>query len=225
MTPRLLRFTLPALAVLAWSTAALAQPIPALCTVPRCIPLIGKTAAGGVDPAGQFTVTVIGPTGPIGGCPVTIDFSGCSDICIGNAASNNYVSPTGPILIGPGKTATSVTDPLGVATFRIVGGATNIVGCNLPFSGAGCVSVSACGVVIGASTANAYNENGSLGASGVNAADLSSWLGDYFCPGYKGRSDFDCNGVLAGNDLSAWLVLYFAGGSITGASGNVAPCP
>ena len=225
MTTRFLRFTLPALGLLVCSGAALAQPIPALCTVPRCIPLVGKTAAGGVDPAGQFTCTIVGPTGPIGGCPVTIDFGGCTDICIGDQPSNNYISPTGPIAIGPGKTATSITDPVGVATFRIVGGATNIMGCSVPFSGAGCVRVLACGVFIVNATANAYNENNSLGAGGVNGADLASWLGDFFCPGYKGRSDFDCSGVLAGNDLSAWLMLYFAGGSITGASGNVAPCP
>ena len=226
--------SLALLAVCSFSLAGGANaqpPVTALCIVPRCVPLVGKTAAGGVDPAGQFTITVNNGGGPIPGCNVVIDFSACVDICIGNQASNNFVAPGGiPIVIGPGKTASAMTNAVGVATFRIVGGATNPMGCAAPASGAGCAAVYACGVppvgvLIRNVTVNAYNEDGSLGASGVAANDLSAWLGDFFCGIYGARSDFDCSGALGGNDLAAWLALYFAGGSVTGALGNVAPCP
>ena len=56
-------------------------------------------------------------------------------------------------------------------------------------------------------------------AQGVGVSDLSAWIADFGnvgTSGYKGRSDFNHDGVIAVQDLSFWISRF---GSATSTSG------
>jgi hypothetical protein len=98
-------------------------------------------------------------------------------------------------------------------TFRIVGCANNSgasPGATVPD-----VDVYADGVFLRTIRAAAIDEDG---AGGVDGADLSLFLADYFSGQSFARSDFDGDGVLSGNDLSVWHAAFFGGTSARSAS-------
>ena len=75
------------------------------------------------------------------------------------------------------------------------------------------------GQILGNLLVSTFDLNGS---GGVNAADLSVWLGDENGGVYRERSDFDASGTLNPADGSVLLLERNQSGGITG---NVTTCP
>jgi len=190
---------------------------------PGCIALVGLGLSGAADPVGAFTVTVRDNAN--NGCPgsdVRIDFTDCVDLRIAPPSDQPY---PGMIVDCTGHSVRVITDVNGVSRFCIVGAATNPSGGGMPKSLAGCARATADDQPLGTCTVQAFNEDGSTGlAAGVGGNDLSAWKGDFFTAGnpYFGRSDFDCNGLIGGNDLAVFLTVFFGQGSVSGPSGY---CP
>ena len=192
-------------------------------TKPACIALVGLGLSGAADPVGAFTVTVRdNANNPCPGSEVRIDFTDCVDLRIAPQSDQPY---PGMIVDCTGHSVRATADGNGVSRFCIVGAATNPSGAALPRSLTGCARATADDLPLGTCTVQAFNEDGSTGlAAGVGGNDLSAWKGDFFTAGnpYYGRSDFDCNGAIGGNDLAVLLTVFFAQGSVSGPSGY---CP
>ena len=211
-----MRWCLFLLAVLGVSNAGLAsvasaQPAPATSIVPPCIVLVGSDGIA-VDPLGAFTVVVNDATGaPIPGCLVTVSFLGCpyAGLCAGQLD---------PAIVAFGcaaKSVSGVTAVGGICTLSIMGMATPVP---CPADAPGCATVTATApgfapVVLGTTSVAVYDLVPEAG-SGMTANDLSEWLGEFFCGSGSPRLDYDCDGVVGGGDLSAWLFAYFSGGSV-----------
>jgi hypothetical protein len=103
------------------------------------------------------------------------------------------------------------TDEHGMATFRIVGAARNLTGGD-PGAGFRCARIYADGVLIAYVNIGAYDEDGS---GGVNPADLSVWMVDFFEGVYLGRSDFNCSQHINPADLALLLNVALHEGSRT----------
>ena len=180
-----------------------AQPSPANSTLPPVIALVGKTGDT-PDPAGYFQVVVRDAlNAPIAGAKVLIDFGGCAQITIGSQQTYPGVTLE---QCSPG-TVSALTDGSGTARFVVMG----CVGNRNAAEGA----QSGCGVIraevgtdppvqLGVVRVAAFDENG---INGVRFEDQSLWLSDCstppICLGYHQRSDFDGDGFLTVNDLSA----------------------
>jgi hypothetical protein len=186
------------------ASAALAGvPSPGNSTKPPCIRYIG-TKLGAADPAGQFSVTVRDLANTVvANSNVVVDFSGCPDSHAGDQANQVFAGLT----VDPtAKTVRALSNGVGVATFRIVGGVTAI---RNPFAGAGCAKIYADGVLLGSVTVEAFDQDG---AAGVALGDLSLWAIDYYTPlsPYFGRSDYDCSLGIGLPDLSIWATDYYS---------------
>ncbi len=214
--------------VLSAAVAVAGIPDAAHCTLPNVngtgyyfVDLVGQ-AAGVADPAGQFTIFIGDFAGnPVPGCNVAI-CTNCADIKF--AQTQVYAGVTTGC--GAPSCVTAVTNASGIATFRVVGAATNnggTAGC----SGAG-GDVYACNYPIGQVVLTAFDENGAIGSPGVSVTDLSAWLGDKALPQpaqYRARSDFAHAGPTVGvqvTSLSRWLVVKGLAGSV---NGNAPYCP
>jgi hypothetical protein len=192
--------------------AAAHPPDPANCDVPDLITLVGLGPGGEADPLGTFLVVVRDAGGvPETDYPVILDFGGCPDIrfCADQGDPRAVVDCVG-------RTITMMVDQEGQATFRVLGFATN-AGAS-PGSTGPSLDVYAGPIFLEKVRVAALDQNG---LAGVNAADLSLFLADYFSGQSFARSDYDGNGALTGNDLSIWLTAFFAGGSAVGG----AACP
>ena len=177
---------------------------PANCEVPDLILLVARGPGGGGDPLGAFTVVVRDfGNAPEGNRPVTLDFRGCPDIRL--CADQGDPGVVTDCVI-PSVTATAAQD--GRVTFRVLGHAVNS-GAS-PGSTGPCLDVYADGVFLKSVRVAALDQNG---VDGVNPMDLSLFLADSFSGQAYARSDYDGNGVLDPNDLSIWLLAFFAGGS------------
>ncbi len=209
--------------VLSAAVAVAGIPDAAHCTLPNVngtgyyfVDLVGQLN-GVADPAGQFTIFVGDFAGnPVPGCNVAV-CSDCPDIKFAQT------QPFAGLTVGCGSPScvTAVTNASGIATFDIVGAATNTGG----LAGCGGLggSVFACNYPIGNLTITAYDENGAVLTPGVGATDLSAWIGDKALPlaQYRGRSDFSHAGPVAGLQalsLSKWIALKGAGKSLNGGS-------
>ena len=205
LTPR---FAFSGALLLLFATAARADipPVPTS-TLPAFIRVVG-TAAGVPDTvAGGFVVTVRDlANNPVPNSFVRVDLSGCPDIRMASDQLNpNYTVDCAAHTVG------AYTSLAGVATFTLLGSswAAGI------YSGLSCARVYADGVLLGSPTVSAFDLNG---AGGMSGADISVWLGDLGSMSYRGRSDFDQNGILNAGDLSVWLsVLGRRGSSVTAA--------
>jgi len=163
------------------------------------------------DVTGEFSVTVRDiSNAPISGATVTVNFSGCTtDIRLCQTQTFTGVSVDCPT-----KVVSKTTSGLGVATFRITGGAANAG--NSAGAGVGCAEIRANGVFLNNVTVAAFDQGGGL--NGVTGGDLSLWLSDFFAlpKPYYGRSDYNFGGVVDGGDLSIWLSDFFSNRSLTG---------
>lgn len=193
--------------------AAASPPDPFNSEVPDLITLVARGPDGGPDPLGTFTVVVRDFNNvPHEGVDVVLDFHDCPDIrvCADQGDPNVVVDCTGRLI-------RAVSDRSGLATFRVMGSATNL-GAS-PGSVGPCLDVFGDGVFFKVVRVATLDQNGLGGADG---GDFSLFLADYFSGQSFARSDYDGNGTLEGNDLSLWLSAFFAGGS---AQSGGATCP
>lgn len=203
---------LPALCLGLPSNATAKIPDPAQCDVPDHIVLVAWGADGTADPFGTFTILVRDLVGrPQQSSSVVVYFRDCPDVRI--------CSDQGPDLnvYCEGRSVWGLTDQDGRVTFRVVGCATNL-GAS-PGAVAPGVDVYADGVFLRTISASVLDQDG---AGGVDGADLSLFLADYFSGQPFARSDYDGDGTLGGNDLSIWHAAFFGGGSVRSGSPN---CP
>jgi hypothetical protein len=187
--------------LLAASAAFASVPSPANSTVPPCISLVGDDGAGTIDGDGEFTVTVRDLANfPINNSLVVVDLSNCSGLVL---CDNNELGFT--VDCGT-QTVRGFTGAGGTITFRVKGHANNSGGNVAPYSAYNCARIFADGVLLGSPSVAAYDHDG----SGMGAADLSAWLGDFFGGNDPSRSDYDCTGSpLGASDLSRWLDVFF----------------
>jgi hypothetical protein len=200
--------------VVAASAAFASVPSPANSVSPACIALVGN-AAGVIDPAGNFTVTVRDLANlPINGSLVVVDVSAASglQLCTTAAAGLTVDCAT--------QTVRGFTGAGGTITFKIAGHANNTGGNQPPYGTYNSGKIYADGVLLGSPSVQAYDHNG----SGLGATDLSAWLGDFFGGNSPSRSDYDCGGSLGATDLSRWLTVFFASGSLANCPGSGAQC-
>jgi len=205
------------LGLVAASSAMAGIPSPANSTVPAYFDVYGcKTSVpdplNAVNAATGFlnkvTIRDIGNF-PVVNCLVTLTF--CGDVKLYNAVPGHP-----ELIVSCSPSAISATTDLnGVAQFYLVGATINTNGVAAG-TGAGCITINACGVPFGTATATVFDENGAVGTKGVEGTDLSAWLGDFGKKGvigYKGRSDYNHSGTVEGTDLSIWLKVFGLGNS------------
>ena len=97
-----------------------------------------------------------------------------------------------------------MSDASGIANFTITGATINTNGV-VTGSGLNGATIYACEIALGQATVACFDENGAVTLKGLGGTDLTAWLADFGKQGiigYKGRSDFDHNGAVAGVDLS-----------------------
>ena len=218
------------LGLMAASAAMAGIPSPANCTVPTYLDVYACKASvpdplNAVNTKYGWTNTIVVrdlSNNPIAGCQVSLTF--CSDVKLYTAVPGHseftVVCPPSYIAVN--------TDVNGVAQFYLVGATINVyVPAGNPVgTGANCAQISACGVPLGFATVTVFDENGAAGGTkGVEATDLSAWLGDFgraATIGYKGRSDFNHVAPVTSADLSVWLTTF----GKTNSSGNCGTlCP
>jgi hypothetical protein len=183
----------PLLLVLAAAALADIPPAPTS-TLPAFIRMVGSTAGVPDTLAGKFVVTVRDiANNPVPNADVRVDLSSCLDIHMASDQLNpNYRVDCATRTVGV------YTNVDGIAAFTLLGSSWAAGS----YSGLSCARVYADGVLLGSPTVSAFDLTGS---AGLTAADISVWLGDLGSMTYRGRSDFDQNGVLSAGDLSVWL--------------------
>lgn len=201
--------------VLTASAAFASVPSPANSNAPACVALVGNSA-GTIDVAGQFTVTVRDLANlPINNSLVVVDFSGASSLQL--CSSGAFAGVT---LDCGTQTARAFTGAGGTVTFRIAGHAANVGGNQPPYPLYNDGKIFADGVLLRSPTVVAFDHDG----NGMGAADLGSWLGDFFGGNNPSRADYDCTGNLGASDLGVWLTTFFANGSVTGCPASGTQC-
>jgi len=231
MTGLVRKATLMAACGLLVSAAAMASvPSPCNSTIPCGISIVGNTG-GAADVKGQFSVSIRDlANNPVANASVVVDFSAC---CNDIRLSTTQLAP-GVTLDVPTKTVRAIADAGGIATFIVMGGASELGAT----PATGCAKIYADGVLITDGVCKppsvqvaAYDLNGALlGGAGVGPADLSRWLADFFSTPtpYRARSDYDysvlCTQDTGPADLSKWLALFFGSGSTANGPAFVA-CP
>ncbi len=178
--------------------------------VPCGLNLVGRSGTA-ADAHSTFTVVVRDIAhNPVAGCDVSVDFSGCApDIRV---AIDQPWPGLAITCAGAGSAVVhATTDGAGQATFSIVGGANN-AGTGTPGAGFHCATVRACGDLLGTVNVGAFDENSS---GGLNPADISVWLPDFFNSQtvYVSRSDYNCTNTINPADLSMLLAASFGAGS------------
>lgn len=172
-----------------------------------------------VDPLGEFSVTLRdrnnNPIPPP--ATVSIDFAFCTDIRL---APQTF----GSITVS-GCVVTAPVNDLGVARFRIRGGAVNSGGS--PGAGFECAVITNSTVdcsYLNNVTVAAFDQTGNL--NGVTGGDLAAWTADFFAAPQPvvGRSDYNFDDAITGGDLAIWVRAFFAGGSAQN-GGVAASCP
>lgn len=178
--------------------------------------LVGSNG-GTADSYGEFVVILRDinndPIGPP--AVITVDFSGCTtDIRLAPQTFGG-VTVSGCAVSVP-------VDELGVARFRIVGGAVQ----NGTGSGAGyeCGVIKANGIFLSNVTVAAFDLSGNL--DGVTSGDLATFASDFFSVPQRavGRSDYNFDDLITGSDLSKWAQVFFASRSIQN-GGVLTGCP
>ena len=197
--------TLPALCLGLASSAIAKLPDPASCEVPDHVVLVARQADGTADPFGTFSILIRNLAGnPQPNTYVLLDFTACPDLRICSDQGDPNVSVDCSY-----RSVRAFTGMDGRVTFTIIGSAINSGGS--PGATGPNVNVYADGVFLKTIRVAAIDEDG---AGGVDGADLSLFLADYFSGQTFARSDFDGDGVLSGNDLSVWHGVFFGGTSV-----------
>lgn len=178
--------------------------------------VVGNNGAT-VDVLGEFAVTVrdINNTPVPPPATVSVNFGGCTtDIRL---APQTFAGvSTSGCVVSAGVNA------LGVATFRIKGGALNPG--NGPGAGFECAVISSNGVFLNNVTVAAFDQTGNL--NGVTGGDLASWTADFFAVPQPtvGRSDYNFDDLITGGDLAVWAGDFFSNRSLSN-GGILAGCP
>jgi hypothetical protein len=194
------------------ATAVAGVPNPANCTVPTFVKVVGY---GGATPDARGTISVtvrdIGNF-PVANSLVVVDFIGAPDVKLCDTQPQGMDCVASPTQ----KDVWARTDLNGVATFTIIGAATNI-GASAG-AGAGGVIIKADYINIGVATAVVFDENGAITGNGVTSADFVSLLKDWGSGTYYGRSDFDLSGppIITAADFVPWLKCWGDGSSVNG---------
>jgi len=195
---------LPALCLGLASNANAKIPDPNNSDVPDHIVLVAREADGSADPFGTFTILVRDLSGdPQEYSNVVLYFRDCPDVRICSGQD------PGLDVYCEGRAIRGYTGLDGRVTFRVIGCANNL-GASPGATAAG-VDVYADGVFLRTIRAAVLDENG---ANGLDGADLSLFLADYFSGQPFARSDFDGDGTVSGNDLSVWHAAFFGGNSV-----------
>jgi hypothetical protein len=192
--------------LLAASVALAAVPDPTQSTCPAHINSAGHDGTDG-EPLVEFNVQVNDISGiGVGGSVVVIDMSGCTDqvFCTDQLLNSTADCPT--------MTVRKNADPSGLATFRIIGGASYPTGVGDPGGPDKCVTIYADGVLLCTIDIGSFDLDN---VTGVGGGDLSLWLDDFGVGGDIGRSDYDGDDNVGGGDLSLWLDVF---GSASGQS-------
>jgi hypothetical protein len=158
---------------------------------------------------------------------VVVDFSACCNVL--RLSTTQLGLPGGVTLDIPTKTVRAIASPAGVATFRVMGGASALPAGGGPATPAiGCAKFYADGVLLNdgickpaAVQVSVYDLDGAVGGgAGVGPSDLSLWLFDSFSIPYEARSDYDYNVLCVQDigpaDLSKWLAVSFSNSSSNG---------
>jgi hypothetical protein len=166
---------------------------------PNGITLVGFNAANTPreDVAGEFSVTVRDINNAVlSGATVDIAFGACTpDIRIAN--TQTFGTTTVDCVA---KKVSQVTNVLGVATFRILGGASNAG--NSAGAGFECGVISSEGVFFNNVTVAAFDQNAGSILNGAIANDISVVVSDVLGNSTAGRSDFNFNDAVQANDIS-----------------------
>jgi hypothetical protein len=194
-----------------------AVPDPTHCTAPSYIELVGSS--GGVpDPNGQIVVTVRDfANNPIQGSRVELDFSNCSD------SKLSLSQQAGVSVDCSSKLLSTTTNILGQAIF-VAMGASNVAQppappAIAPGAGTHCAICYADGVLIGTMTVVTPDLNGFVTGDGVNGIDYEVLFNELVATSlgapYRGRDDFDHNGIISAADLASFFARYIEpGGSV-----------
>jgi hypothetical protein len=193
-----IRVALLTLAVTAALTALTAEPARAggvnsmLSECPSFIRLVGSQAGVPDSAAGRFQV-IARDTGrnPMGGIRVWIDFSACGDIVL----TSDPLDPRLEVDCAS-HTIRATTDAAGVATFTLLGHSLAAA------SAGGTALVIADGIPVGFPRVAVFDLDG---RSGVDAGDLSVWLGDLGKHDGRARADYDGDGQVTAVDLALLL--------------------
>ena len=209
----------------------------------RCVSLVGHNGAA-TDDHRDFDVTVRDiANNVVAGATVRIEFGACSRYVVAAQASQHaYAGFAAPIVNGATRTVSQVTNALGVAKFRIVGGTCNFPGGNtsgvgtpgaIPAGGnpGDCVHVFADpgGADLGFVKVTAYDQRDTGGARGVDGLDVTQFGTDLFgIPGpfvYHARSDYTCDGSVDGLDATLLGQILFNVPAGVGSTSNWAAAP
>jgi len=192
-----------------------------------------QSNAGAPDPSIVFTITMRDfLNSPISGLDVEVNFSNCSDTRLCTAVI------AGRTVDCTNKAVHATTNAAGQVTLAILGGSTN-AGTVVPpaiaaGAGSGCISVYAalCGEprTEWRATSVVYDQNGALvGGNGVNGLDLAIARNDVGAAGlgaaYRGRTDYNADGVVNGADLSFLKAVVGNSGLGTGSGAGCAGAP
>ncbi len=200
--------------------AALADiPNPINCIIPDYVTVVGHNGGGNPDPAGQFEIVVRDlANNPIAGVWVSLEFAACTDlrICQTQPAPGTVVdcTPGAPRLL-------ALSDVNGRVVFDVLGQGMN-AGAS-PGPGLGCMAVVVGGVVAKWVTVSVLDQNGAVGAPGVEITDLAAWLKDLGSGNYRGRSDYSGNGAVDDVDFAILLRALGTGSSGAGCATLVPP--
>jgi hypothetical protein len=171
--------------------------------------LVGRNPANSPaeDVRGDFTITVRNDANAvIPGVPVTLNFGTCSpDIVL--SAIQTF---PGVAIDCATKTVTVITDALGRATFRILGGANNPSG-NAPGTSSACVELRGNGEFFANLQVAAIDQVGNL--DGVHPNDLSVLISDINLGSIAERDDVNLDGVVNPGDLGAQITYVNQGRS------------
>lgn len=166
---------------------------------PPCISLVGSNA-GVPASLGRFEVRVTDfANNPLNDWAVAVDLSQCGDLHL----CPDQRDP-GIVVDCAARTALARTNPLGIATFTLLGGSrdNHFEGGPSTIGARGKIYLSTYPTYGVDVTVNAYDLDGSVG---VGANDLGYWLTDFGTGVPWARSDYDGNGSVGANDLSLWL--------------------
>jgi len=217
------------------SIAGAAVPDPAHSQVPAYIDAVGVQATTGAnaglpDGRGAFTVTVRDfLNNPISGSNVEINYANCSDTKLCTAVI------AGRTVDCTNKAVRASTNAAGQVTVTVLGASIHpgaVPPAIFAGAGVGCIRVYADGIQLATATSVVYDLQGARNFptnNGVNGGDVPYLINDVGAinagAAYKGRTDYDHNGVVNGADISLFVVgnSSIIGRSVAGI-GSIAGC-
>lgn len=173
---------------------------PVIITSPTHIALVGADTFGNPDSAGTFTVRARDTANqPVPGVVIVVNFYTAIDfrLCDHQPAGIVWTSSHQPA---------AITDARGLATFTLLGCASNRV----PTPELERASLYADGIPVGTVAVSAYDLES---CNGVGVGDLATFGADFTSGANLPRSDYDGDGVVGAGDLSLWARVFLRAGS------------